>query len=175
MAGSEAFLTRAYNKVMWGASVDWPGDANFRLYGLDLWNCPWRRSEGRVCYDRQGLVSRVPACPGMPPRPPAAWATWAPAWLELPLPEKIPRDFWYVPEQADRDLPQMWFCPLWHPASRPRVDDPEAVCMLWDVATLRPGLPCVHQVACPWRELKVGPCTSRLRPLLPLPSRLAFF
>ena len=120
MAGSEAFLTTAYNKVMWGAAVDWPGDAAFRLYGLDLWDCPWRRSEGRVCYDRQGLVSRVPACPGMPPRPPAAWATWAPAWSELPLPEKIPRDFWYVPEQADRDLFGTLFGTLLAPSFGPR-------------------------------------------------------
>ena len=153
MAGSLERLSRAYNAVGWGGAVEWPGDqGRRRLYGLDLFDARSRRSAGKPCRDALGRQSRVPECPVFPPQPQAAWPTvaaWAPAWLELPLPHLIPRDFWYYPEQEARGIPEIWLCPSWGPGARPGQSDPEAVCMLFCVVERRPGLPCLHYVGCP--------------------------
>ena len=107
-------------------------------YGLDLNNRPGIRAGRRT---RSGRV--VPEAPGLPPAPPDAKPLWAPTWLELPLYEAQPIDFWWYRAATveGTDVPETWFCPVWVPGQRYGREDPQAVCLQWHEG---------GRVACPW-------------------------
>ena len=104
----------------------WPPGA---VWGLDLPDLPGTRQERASLRIRR--QPRVPPVICREPNPPGPLLWFCPCWVELPLPELIPKDAWYFDRNKRTFTPSTWFVPIWGDENAPGDDPCKVVMVYW--------------------------------------------